>query len=81
MRKPIPKALRPLIRDMQFLIELVEDPRKAGSIALIKKIKGESRIPTNEYYDDLLHDIEDDIKYTHWKLRKGLGFKLPDGLK
>lgn len=81
MRKPIPKALKPLIGNMQFLIELVEDPRKSGSIALIRKIKGESKIPANEYYSTLLEEIEDDIKYINWKLKRKLGFGLPDGLK
>jgi len=81
LSKPIPKIIRPLIKDMQLLIDLVEDPRKAGSIALIRKIKGESKIPTSEYYDDVLHEIEADLKYVDWKLKRKIGFDLPDGIK
>jgi len=81
MRKSIPKSIRRLINDIQFLNELIEDPRKSGSLILIRKIRGESKLPTNEVLRDFRDDIEADIKYVSWKIRYKLGFKLPDGLK
>lgn len=66
---------------MQELNDLIEDPRKSGSIALIRKVRGESKLPTNEILRNFRDDIEADIKYVTWKIKQKIGFELPDGLK
>lgn len=82
MRKPVPKQLKRLIYYMRLLNEAIEDPRKGGSLALIMKIKGESKVPTNEVLRDFRDEIEDDyIDKAVNRIKGKLGFKLPDGLK
>lgn len=82
MRKPIPKQLKWLIYYMRLLNEIIEDPRKGGSLALIRKIRGESKVPTNEILRDFRDEIEDDyIKKATNRIKSKLGFRLPDGLK
>ena len=76
-RKPIER----LVADMKLLDEIIYYPSKYGYYALIARIKGESKPPTSIELLRFKEDIEDDIKYIIGKIRRKLGFGLPDGIK
>ena len=66
---------------MRELNDLIEDPRKGASLVLIRKIKGEGKIPTNEKLRNFRDEIENDIRYITTKIKNKIGYSLPDGIK
>jgi len=66
---------------MRELNDLIENPRIGGSLALLRKIRGEGKIPTNEKLRNFRDEIESDIKYITGKIKTKIGYELPDGIK
>ena len=66
-----------------MLDELAKNPRKVGWIIMLRKARGESRVPVNLNLIDFKAEIDAELKDVIYKIRKKLGWydDLPGGLK
>ena len=60
----------------------MENPRRAGYISLIRKIRFGGKEPININLLDFSIEIDDDIRFVNRKILRKLGMdKLPNGIK
>ena len=54
--------LRELELSYKLLTDMIENPRRNATLSLIKRIKGDSKIPIDVYLFDLRNDVDRRIR-------------------